>query len=114
MCYAPAYVTHEFAVIPRRSRGINANKWVIAHNTRVIPNQFSKSLDATDSELDETWCVSSACGFMKPDKTSLLYLVWLPGYGPLKIPLFFNFSGSNSLTHFAGSHNQVSVNFQGA
>ena len=30
-------VTHEFAVIhiPRRSRGINANKWVTAHNTRV-------------------------------------------------------------------------------
>ena len=45
---------------------------------RVIPNQFSKSLDATDSELDETWCVSSACGFMKPDKISLLYFVWLP------------------------------------
>ena len=29
---------------------------------RVIPNQFSKSLDATDSELDETWCESSARG----------------------------------------------------
>ena len=25
-----AHVTHEFAVIPRRSRGINANEWVTA------------------------------------------------------------------------------------
>ena len=57
----------------------------------VIPNQFSKSLDATDSELDETWYVSSACGFMKPDKISLLYIVWFPGYDPSKIPLFFNY-----------------------
>lgn len=38
----------------------------------VIPNQFSKSLEATDSELEETWCGSSACGFLKPDNISLL------------------------------------------
>ena len=35
---------------------------------RVIPNHFNKSLQVTLLELDETWYVSSACGFMKPDK----------------------------------------------
>ena len=38
----------------------------------VIPNHFNKSLQVTLSELDETWYVSSACGFMKPDKIPLL------------------------------------------
>ena len=52
---------------------------------RVIPNQFSKSLQVTPSELDETWFVSSTCGYMKPDKILLSYVVWLPDYR-------FNFS----------------------
>ena len=58
---------------------------------RVIPNQFSKSLQVTPSELDETWFVSSTCGFMKPDKTLLSYVVWLPDYSPSKIQLFPDF-----------------------
>ena len=59
----------------------------------VIPNQFSKSLQVTPSELDETWFVSSACGFMKPDKMLLSYVVWLPDYSPSKIQLFPDFTG---------------------
>ena len=54
---------------------------------RVIPNHFSKSLHITASELNQSWCVCSTCGFMKPDKMSLSCIVWLPGYGPLKIHL---------------------------
>ena len=45
----------------------------------VIPNHFNKSSQVTLSELDETWYVSSTCGFMKPDKISHSYVVWLPG-----------------------------------
>ena len=56
-------------------------------STRVIPNHFSKSLHITASELNQSWCVCSTCGFMKPDKMSLSGIVWLPGYGPLKIHL---------------------------
>ena len=44
----------------------------------VIPNHFNKSLQVTLSELDETWYVSSTCGFMKPHKISHSYVVWLP------------------------------------
>ena len=54
----------------------------------VIQNHFNKRLDVTPSELDETWYVSSACGFMKPDKILPLYVVWLPGYDPLKDSIF--------------------------
>ena len=57
----------------------------------VIPNQFSKRLQVTPSELDETWFVSSTCGFMKPDKMLLSYVVWLPDYSPSKIHLFLDF-----------------------
>ena len=57
----------------------------------VIPNQFSKSLQVTSSELDETWFVSSTCGYMKPDKILLSYVVWLPDYNPSKNQLFLNF-----------------------
>ena len=46
----------------------------------VIPNHFSKSLQVTPSELDETWFVSTTCGFMKPDKMLHSYVVWLPDY----------------------------------
>ena len=60
------------------------------HNNRVFPNQFSKSLQVTPSELDETWSVSSTCGVMKSDQKLLSYVVWLPGYNP-KIQLFSNF-----------------------
>ena len=55
---------------------------------RVIPNQFNKSLHMTPSELDQSWYVCSTCGFMKPDKILLSSVVWLPGYGPLKMSLF--------------------------
>ena len=58
---------------------------------RVIPNHFSKSLQVTPSELDETWFVSTTCGFMKPDKILLLYVVWLPGYSASSIQLFPDF-----------------------
>ena len=58
----------------------------------VIPNQFSKSLQVTSSELDETWFVSTTCGYMKPDKILLSYVVWLPDYSPSKIQLFLNFA----------------------
>ena len=58
---------------------------------RVIPNHFSKSLQVTPSELDETWFVSSICGFMKPDKILLSYVVWLPDYSPAKMELFHDF-----------------------
>ena len=37
----------------------------------VILNHFNKSLHLTLSELDETWYVSSACGFRMSDK------IWL-------------------------------------
>ena len=57
----------------------------------VIPNHFNKSFYMTLSELDETWCISSTCGFMKPDEVSLLFVVWLLGKGPLNIPVFSNF-----------------------
>ena len=57
----------------------------------VIPNHFNKSFYMTLSELDKTWCVSSVCGFMKPDEVSLLFVVWLLGKGPLNIPVFSNF-----------------------
>ena len=60
-------------------------------DTWVIPNQFSKSLQVTPSELDETWFVSSTCGFMKPDKMLLSYVVWLPDYSPSNIQLFPDF-----------------------
>ena len=65
----------------------------VVHNDyiRVIPNQFSKSLQVTPSELDETWFVSTTCGFMKPDKILLSYVVWLPDYSPSKIQLYPNF-----------------------
>ena len=55
---------------------------------RVIPNQFSKSLQVTPSELDETWFVSSTCGYMKPDKILLSYVVWLPDYRFNFFPIF--------------------------
>ena len=61
------------------------------HYIWVIPNQFSKSLQVTPSELDETWFVSSTCGFMKPDEMLLSYVVWLPDYSPSKIQLFPDF-----------------------
>ena len=54
----------------------------------VIPNQFSKSLQVTPSELDETWFVSSTCGYMKPDKILLSYVVWLPDYRFNFFPIF--------------------------
>ena len=60
---------------------------------RVIPNQFSKHLHMTPSELDQTWYVCSTCGFMKPDKMLLTVIVWFPGYGPLKIQLIFYYTG---------------------
>ena len=44
----------------------------------VIPNHFNKSLQVTLSELDKTWYVSSACGFMKPEKIPLLVHVVRP------------------------------------
>ena len=61
-------------------------------NIRVIPNQFNKSLHMTPSELDQSWYACSTCGFMKPDKILLSGVVWLPGYGPLKMSLFFIFT----------------------
>ena len=57
----------------------------------VIPNQFSKSLQVTLSELDKTRFLSTTCGFMKPDKILLSYVVWLPDYSPSKVLLFPNF-----------------------
>ena len=54
----------------------------------VNPNHFNKSVYMTLSELDETWCVSSNCGFMKPDEVSPLFIVWLLGKGPLNIQVF--------------------------
>ena len=56
----------------------------------VIPNQFSKRLQVTPSELDETWFVSTCttCGFMRPDKMLLSYVVWLLDYSLSKIPIF--------------------------
>ena len=54
----------------------------------VIANQFSKSLQVTPSELDETWFVSSTCGYMKPDKILLSYVVWLPDYRFNFFPIF--------------------------
>ena len=53
---------------------------VALHDIWVIPKQFNKNFYMTLSELDETWCVSSTCGFMKPDEVSFL-LVWLLGKG---------------------------------
>ena len=44
----------------------------------VIPNHFNQSFYMTLSELDETWYVSSTCGFVKPDKVSRLVALWLP------------------------------------
>ena len=44
----------------------------------VIPNHFNQSFYMTLSELDETWYVSSTCGFVKPDKVSRLVDLWLP------------------------------------
>ena len=47
--------------------------------TWVIPNHFNQSFYMTLSELDdETWYVSSTCGFVKPDKVSHLVALWLP------------------------------------
>ena len=57
----------------------------------VIPKQFNKHFYMTLSELDETWCVSSTCGFMKLDEISLLFVVWLLGKGPLNIQVSPNF-----------------------
>ena len=62
-----------------------------ANHIGVIPNHFNKSFYMTLSELDETWCASSTCGFMKPDEVPLLSVVWLLGKGPLNIPVFSNF-----------------------
>ena len=58
----------------------------------VIPNHFNKSFYMTLSELDETWHVSSTCGFMKPDGVSLLFVVWLLGKGLLNIKFFLIFA----------------------
>ena len=44
----------------------------------VIPNHFNQSFYMTLSELDETWYVSSTCGFVKPEKVSRLVALWLP------------------------------------
>ena len=49
-----------------------------AGSTWVIPNHFNQSFYMTLSELDETWYVSSTCGFVKPYKVSRLVALWLP------------------------------------
>ena len=46
--------------------------------TWVIPNHFNQSFYMTLSEFEETWYVSSTCGFVKPDKVSRLVALWLP------------------------------------
>ena len=70
------------SLVPRPSEGLGTRLALYRHliklHTGVIPNHFSKSLQVTPSELDETWFVSTTCGFMKPDKMLLSYVVWLP------------------------------------
>ena len=45
----------------------------------VIPRQFNKNFQMTVSDLDETWYAGSTFGFVKPDKISLSFIVWVPG-----------------------------------
>ena len=47
---------------------IMKNKCCSSCSKGVIPNHFNQSFYMTLSELDETWYVSSTCGFVKPDK----------------------------------------------
>ena len=49
------------------------------HLNLPVHNYNGWFLEGYNSELDEIWYVSSACGFMKPDKISYSYVVWHPG-----------------------------------
>ena len=54
----------------------------------VIPNHFDKSLHVTLFRIGQNLiCISSACGFKKPDKIPYVSVcvVWLPGQGQLKM-----------------------------
>ena len=65
---------------------VERNDLAIAVTIQILINGMygiqinSASLQVTPSELDETWFVSSTCGFMKPGKFILSYVVWLLDY----------------------------------
>ena len=72
-------------------------------NSKSIQQKFAHD-HMTTSELDQGWCVCNSCGFMTPERIFVSGIVWLPGYGPLKIKIFPELATSQILPGWVGCY----------